>query len=214
MPTLQDYYRQQAISQGRVPRSIAQGAYGFETLTPEELMQIQANKATIRGSKFSVPMGLFPHSGSSSKQGSKTAIDWSTPLGQTLLPMIQAGAKNLPGLAENLGQTLQNQYQTLMRESLQPQAFQGILNQLASKGVLDSSVASNALSRTASDIAQRIGQQGYLSALKGIETKMNVPGMLGNLAELARVSEAQSVSRSEQANPLAPYELMARMLMY
>lgn len=165
------------------------------------------------GGGFNIPTGTYPRSQSSSESESTNAIDWSSPLGQTLLPMIQERASMLPGLADSLSGTLQGQYNSLMRQSLQPQAFQGVLNQLAGRGVLSSTVAEGALSGTASQIARDIANQGYMSQLQGVAAQMKVPGMLGQLAELARVAETQSTSQQEYSDPLAPYTLMAQLLM-
>ena len=175
-------------------------------------------KPKVRTSKysrnFSIPRRAYPSSGSSSIQRSESAIDWTSGLGQTLLPLIRTWAKKVPGIAQDMGQTLQDQYNSLMRSALQPQAFQGVLNQLANRGVLDSSITKDALSDTASRIAQKIGEQGYLSVLEGLQAQMGVPQILSKLAELARSAKTQAVSQSEYSNPLAPYELMARMMMY
>jgi len=167
---------------------------------------------------FSIPEGAYPQSSSYGWNASQSeeAIDWNSALGRTLLPLIQGGAQNLPVLAGKLGDTLQGQYNSLMRQALGPDAFQGTLNQLAGKGVLNSSVAGNTLANTASTIAGEIGDRGYLSYLQGLQTQMQVPGMLGQLAELARRKDATSVSQqgSQSSNQLAPYELMASLLMY
>ena len=201
--------RQHALDAYYIDQAEKQGHFLKSPAWAQDAQRTNANKAG-----FNIPMSTYPYSSSSSAQNSTSAIDWSSQLGQTLLPMIQNWSKRIPGLAENLSETLQGQYKTMMREALQPQAFQGVLNQLANRGVLDSSITSNALSDTASRIAEGIGKQGYLSALQGIDAQMRVPGMLGQIAELARTSEAQAVSRAESGNPLAPYELMAKMMMY
>lgn len=173
-----------------------------------------ADPYTVGGSTgYNIPQNVYPSSSSSSSSESTDAINWSSPLGATLLPMIQEGAAALPGLADSLSGTIQGQYNSLMRQSLQPQAFQGVLNQLASSGVLSSSAAENALAGTASQIAQDIANQGYMSQLQGVAAQMKVPGMLGQLAELARVAETQTTSQQEYSDPLAPYTLMAQLLM-
>jgi hypothetical protein len=168
--------------------------------------------------EFNIPEGAYPESSSYGWNASQSeeAIDWNSALGRILLPLIQGGAQNLPVLAGKLGNTLQGQYNSLMRQALGPDAFQGTLNQLAGKGILNSSMAGDTLANTASTIAGEIGNRGYLSYLQGLQTQMQAPGMLGQLAELARRKDAISVSQqgSQSSNKLAPYELMASLLMY
>ena len=157
---------------------------------------------------------VYPYAESYTDQKSTSAIDWTSELGQTLLPLIQTWAKKIPGIAQDMGQTLQDQYSSLMRGALQPQAFQGTLNQLANKGILNSSISSNALSDAALRIAQGIGKQGYTSAIQGIEQQLQIPGKLAELAELARTEKSETTSRSEESDQLAPYQLMADLLTY
>ena len=104
--------------------------------------------------------------------------------------------------ARKMGPLLKGQYSSLMRQALGPGAFQGTLNNLASRGVLDSFVARDALSRTGSNIAKNIGNMGYMAQLQGMRAKMALPGMWAN------------AMNSATQDQLAPYQIMSRMLMY
>ena len=136
-----------------------------------------------------------------------------------------------------MGQTVQDQYSNLMNQAMGPQAFQGTLNQLAQRNMLNSSVAGNALAQTAVPIAQAVGNQGWQSALAGQQAQMQVPTSLAQLAQLGQESnnmstgastssgqqqstgtsqstgtqQAQSNQGSESlnTNPLAAYQTMA-----
>jgi hypothetical protein len=145
-------------------------------------------------STFNIPTDLASTSGP----------DWSGQLGSSILPNLQETAGNLPGLAESFGPTLQGMYGNLMKQAMGPGAFQGTLNNLASRNVLNSSIASDALSKAGTNIATNVANQAYPSFLAGLEQKMQVPGVLGNLATLERTG----------TDPIQAYNLLARMLMY
>ena len=126
----------------------------------------------------------------------QTGINWQNPLNTAILPSLISSAQALPGLAQNMGQTAQNQYSSLMNQALGPQAFQGTLNELASRNMLNSSVAGNAMAQMATPIAQAIGNQGFLSALAGQQAQMQVPTSLAQLAQLGQESTNQSTGSS------------------
>ena len=159
---------------------------------------------------FDIPSDVYPYSKSTTQ--SRTGLDWGTDFGQVLQPLLQESTQQLPGLLSGLVPTLQGQYSNLMKKALGPQAFQGTLNQLAQRGMLDSTVAGDALSKTATNIMSDIGDKGYTSLLQGLLAQTQLPTQLGNLGQLLQTSTSAGESITEQ--PLAPYELMARMLMY
>ena len=92
------------------------------------------------------------------------------------------------------------------------------LNQLAQRGMLNSNVAGNALAGAQNQAAQDIANQGFNSQLAQYAAQMQLPNILGNIAQLAQESTGSgtstSTSSSKSQNPLAPYELMAGMLRY
>jgi hypothetical protein len=136
---------------------------------------------------------------------SYSGLDPNSQLTQTLLPLITQQAQQLPGQAEDFTGTLQDFFKNLMRQSLGPQAFQGTLNQLAGRNVLNSSVASDALAKAQTGIASDIGQRGFEAQLAGLQQQMGVPTQLAQLlGGVGKISESQ--------DPLGPYNLMARFL--
>jgi len=181
------------------------------------------------------PSALIPVT--ESRSTSRSGINWSSPVASGLLPQLLSTARQLPEIAENLGETLQGQYSNIMRQALSPEAFQGTLTTLANRGLLNSSIANEALANVASAIARNIANQAYTSALQAEMAKMKVPSLLGELVALGRESTSGALSKSTDParllsalarlgertrswresesfdeNPLAPYQLMASML--
>ena len=174
---------------------------------------------------------------SAQNSAGQSGVNWGNPLNTAILPSLIQSAQGLTGVANNMGQTVQDQYSSLMNQAMGPQAFQGTLNELASRNMLNSSVAGNAMAQTAVPIAQAVGNQGFQSALAGQQAKMQVPTSLAQLAQLGQESTNQSTgaststgqqqstgtsqstgnqqSQSSQAanslntNPLAAYQTMA-----
>ena len=159
---------------------------------------------------FNIPSEVYPYSQSSTQ--SKSGTDWGSQYGTTLLPLLQQSTEQLPGFLSQISPLLQGQHTSLLKKALSPEAFQGTLNQLASRGVLDSSIASDTLSKTATGLISEIGDKAYTSNLQGLLSQAQLPNMFGGLADLLKKTESVSESITEQ--PLAPYELMANMLMY
>jgi hypothetical protein len=162
---------------------------------------------------FDIPTNLYPTTTSTSGGASSSGINWGSPFVSGILPTLTKAAKDLPGIASGMSGLLQGQYNSLMQQAMGPQAFQGTLNQLAAKNMLNSSVASDAMSKTATPIAQSIANKGWESQLAGQQARMNVPSILGQLAQLGQQSNSSSTSSSNTSNPLAPYELMAQLIM-
>lgn len=151
------------------------------------------------GGGFNIPTDVFPQSMRFS------GVNWQGPIAGPLADQIVSQAQNLPGLAEQLPGLLQNYFGNLMRTGLND-AFQGEINSLASRGMLDSSVAADTLAGAGTNIMEQIGNKGYESMLQGLRSQMEVPGQMAQIAGLDQVSFAQD------QNPLAPYALMADVL--
>jgi len=172
------------------------------------------------------PLDLFPTSTSSGTTGSSgsssgtthSGINWDSPLMKSLLPQLQSSIGSMPGVLDNFARTIQDRSTNSARQMLGPQAFQGTLNNLNARGVLNSTVAGDALSKTAQPIMQGILNQGYGSNIAEQEARLALPGMLGKLATLGQESSGASSSQntsagssqSYSANPLAPYELASQ----
>ena len=130
--------------------------------------------------------------------------NWGGQFSSGVLPLLRQATSSLPAQVQKLPGVLQGMYGNLMRRGMGPQGFQGTLNQLASRGMLNSSVASDALSKAATGIAENIGNQAYPSYLAGLREQIELPSTLSRLAQLEQSS----------SDPMRAYELLARMLMY
>lgn len=193
---------------------------------------------TVLSDVFNIPLDAFPWSGnisqsqnlalntSGSSGGSRSGIDWNLPFMKSLMPQLNTSVSSLMDTANNLGTTIGDKYSALMRQGLGPSAFQGTLNQLSNRGMLQSNVASDTLARAGTNIMQDIANRGFDALLAGAQAKMQVPSILGSLANLGQTSTSgygstsQGISggtsnqRSYSANPLAPYELFSNLLRY
>jgi len=147
---------------------------------------------------FDMPT-ITPDSGTTT---SSAGIDWGSPGVAGLLDQIKNWTSTSSGLAQNATSNIGNFYNNLMRESLGPQAFQGTLNSLRSRNMLNSSVASDALANAQSNIAGDIGNRAFDTYLKGYDTQMQMPNML---AQLANALGGQSTTSTD---PMAVYRLL------
>lgn len=176
---------------------------------------VTQGQSTGGGIQFFQP-DLFPTSQSSqsTSSSSRSGINWNSPFMQALLPQLNNSLNQLPSTLDNMQRTLQDQQTNLARQSLGPQALQGTLNNLAANGMINSSVAGDALSKTASTIMQDVLNRGYESALAGQQARLALPSALAGVAQLGQESSSSSRSSasSSSSNPLAPYELAASIL--
>lgn len=131
---------------------------------------------------------------SQSTNQSQSGINWGTPFMQAIAPELISSAQALQPNVENMAKTLQDQYGALMRQGLGPQAFQGTLNEMAGRGMLGSTETSAALQNTAKDVMTNIGNQAFNAMLGQQQAQMQVPQILGSLAQLGQ--EASSLGQS------------------
>ena len=130
-------------------------------------------------------------------------------------------ADTLPELAKQLPETLQSLYGTLMRQGMEGEGFQGLLNSLASRNILTSKVASDALAGAGRGVAQDISNKGYESTLAGLNAEMQIPGYLGQLMQAmnsgiaplqqAKESPYRLLMDAERAK-YVPYTLMSQLM--
>lgn len=187
-----------------------------QNISPLQVSQYSGLPHSNAVGAFDVPTDAYPSSTSSSRSSSSSfsGIDWSRPIAAGLQEQILSQAQQLPEMAEALPGRLDAYFRNLMQDALGRGAFTGTLNTLAERGVLDSTVAGDALSKTASHAMQEIGEKAFQSELAGLRTQMEVPEMLAAIADLDRISQSSSSgsSHSSSSNPLAPYQVMAQML--
>ena len=151
---------------------------------------------------FDLPT-LTPDSATSTSTGT-SGIDWDSAGVEGLLSQIQDWVGRASGLAQNSQANIGNFYNNMMRESLGPQAFQGTLNNLRERNMIDSSVASDALANAQTGIASNIGNRAFDTYLKGYDTQMQMPGMLSQMAQGLGGKSASSTT----TDPMAAYRLI------
>ncbi len=162
---------------------------------------------------FSTPTSAIPYSAqqSSNVSAEDVGIDWSDPFASQILPMLTQTAQGLPSLASGMEDTLTTGYSEMLRNALGPGAFQPTLNDLSKRGMINSTVASDALRGTATNISNSISNQAFAAKLASQQAQMGVPTALGDLAKLAQTStkRQQAQSSALQEDPSAPYAIQA-----
>jgi hypothetical protein len=154
--------------------------------------------------------GPYTKSSGSQSSNSFSGIDWDRPVASSLLEQITQTAGGLQNKAQQLPDEIQKYYRELMQNALGPDAFQGTLNQLAGRGVLDSSVTSDAMSKAASNVMEDVGERAYQSGIEGLKAELDVPRILSQIAGIDKIRRTQSSGSqsSVSKNPLAKYQLM------
>jgi len=150
------------------------------------------------GNIFDLPT-LTPESATTT---SSSGFNWNAPELTGLLDQIKNWTQKTSGLAENSLPMITNFYTNLMNQALGPQAFQGTLNNLRQRNMLDSTVASDALAKVGSNIAGEIGNTGLDRYLKSVDMQAQMPGLLAQLANI--IGEKTSTTN----DPMAAYNLI------
>ena len=150
---------------------------------------------------FNIPTDVFPYS--TSYAG--LPEDFRTGFLSTLMPQLKSSIEGMPGNIDKYTQNALNAYKGMTGTAMK-EAMPGLLNQLAGRNVLDSTVTSDAIGKTMRDIIGGYGAKGYETAMEGARMKAGMPQVLGNLAQLGQYSGGF------QADPLAPYNTMANLI--
>lgn len=138
----------------------------------------------------------------------------------TILPQLAQSISGLNAVPGNTADAAARMYSNLSRQSLE-QSLPDILNQLAGRGVLNSSVGSDAISNSANQIIPTFANAGYQSQIDAGNMQMQIPNILGTLLGLGNYSASNSgstgvtssMNTSESSNPLEPYQLLSNFLM-
>ena len=174
------------------------------------------------GGGFDIPNLSSMRSQSASSSGSSSSghsgINWDNPFVKEIMPGLTASTMGLQDIADNLGGIVQSKYSNLMREGLGPDAFQGTLNQMGQRNMLNSSVTGDALSKAAAEIMKEIGNKGYDSMLATEAARMEVPkiqaGIVSSLGqETDQQSSGGSSSSSVTQDPYEPDRIGAQILL-
>jgi len=162
---------------------------------------------------FSTPTSAIPYSASQSQivSSENAGINWSDPFASQILPQLIQTAQGLPSLASGMEENLTTGYSNMLRNALGPEAFQPTLNNLAKRGMINSTVASEALGGTASNIANSISNMAFAARAEALKAQQGVPAELANMAKLAQTAtkQAQSQASALQEDPSQPYAIQS-----
>lgn len=200
-----------------------------------------SSSGTSSPSGLTIPEGTYPKSTSSSNssssgQTSSNSASQSTgesfsglpqEYGESILqntvPTLNNLVANYPQYAQQAMDDSMNSYSSLMKSAYQTM-MPSVLNDLASKNVLGSSVASDAIGNVANSVMSAIEPQAYNASANYFNTMANAPTMLGNIANLGQYSQSNNQSSSNSSSsgttssnstsesltedPTKPYEIL------
>lgn len=132
-------------------------------------------------------------SSSSSNSYSGLPADYRDRLLQATMPTLEASVSNMVGNADAYANKANAQYSYMMNEALLP-AIRQAIGSLANRGVLSSTVASDAIGNVASDAATQAGEKGYETAMKAALMKYGIPEILASVLNLGQYSQNQASS--------------------
>ncbi len=206
-----------AVPGGTVPFSLS-SASSFQGMDWNDPNVQRLYGAVAPGiTDFNIDPGLRDYSTQQSTSGAassgQSGMDWTDPFAGSILSTLTREAQALPGRAGSMGDTLMSGYGNLLQEALQGGAFQDTLNDLAERGMIDSTVASNALAKTTTDISKTVADKAFDAQMAQLGAQMQVPTSLAEMAALGQSSsdqartDAQSTAYKE--NELAAPALQA-----
>jgi len=171
---------------------------------------------------YNVPTDLFPSTNQSSQSSgssnSRSGINFQSPVTAAIMPDLIRSGQNLQGNVDAMGGRLQDLYANQMRRAFDPNNFQGLLNRLSNRGVMDSSIAENTLAQAGSMASKAIADKAFESNLAQSQAQLQVPNILAGIAGLGQESVSEGTqaasSQSSTQDPLAPYQLMADYMFF
>ena len=146
---------------------------------------------------FMIPASAMPQSSSYSGMGQ----GWTDFSNQTVKPIISNLVSGFGNFSKPYNEAASGMTQ-YVNTQLAP-AMQGILNKLAGRGMINSSVASDAMSKGLTGLLNNA--QGYQAQLMG--------NAAGNYAPFVQgVGQMGQYSSSSSKDASAPYQIMAQLL--
>jgi len=154
------------------------------------------------GSNYEIPEDAYPTAESTTGIDSRLRDE----LVMNLINNMGSSIKAAAGAPQSYMDEAKKLYEYLTGTALKKQIPQ-VLNNLANRGIMSSTAGQNILKDVASEIATNAGEQGYAAAMNAAMMRLQVPQLLGNLAESTRYSESRSEDKS------ARERLMVQLLM-
>jgi hypothetical protein len=150
----------------------------------------QANQTN----QFTLPDNIYPYSG--------LPESYRDQLLGFVMPQLQQSVTNMPGNIDQFTNDALGGYRQQLDRSLKEMIPQQI-NQLANRGVLDSSVASDTLSKTISQAATQSATKGYQTSMEAARMKTQIPTTLAGILQLGQSSQDPTVMYRTMADLLA-----------
>ena len=178
---------------------------------------LTATASTSGTNGLTIPEGTYPWSKSSSNNASNSSTssnssgqssgnsfsglpqEYGTSILQNTVPTMNNLVKNYPQYAQQAMDDSMNSYGSLMKSAYQS-VLPSVLNDLAGKNVLNSSVASDAIGNAANTVMSAIEPQAYNASANYFNTMANAPTMLGNIAQLGQYSESANQSTNQSSS--------------
>jgi hypothetical protein len=108
------------------------------------------------------------------------------------MPQLQQSVTDLPGNIDTYTQDALSNYRQQLDIAMKDMLPRQIGN-LANRGILDSSVASDTLSKTVSDAARRSAGMGYQTSMEAARMKTAIPQTIGQLLQYGQSSQDPTV---------------------
>jgi hypothetical protein len=143
---------------------------------------------------FTLPEDKYPYSG--------LPESYRDQLLSFVMPQLQNSVQNYPQNIDDYTQNALGTYRQELDRSMKDMIPQQI-NQLANRGVLSSTVASDTLSRTASRAITQSATKGYETAMQASMLKAGIPATLSGLLQYGQSSQDPSVMYRTMAELLA-----------
>lgn len=165
-----------------------------ENVLPNETSIPFTPKAPTEENTFKIPTDLQPYSG--------LPENYRDQLLSFVMPQLQNQVQNQSRNIDRYAQNAQRGYGQELNRTLKEMIPRQI-NQLANRGVLDSTVASNTLSQSISQAATASASKGYETAMNAALMKANIPNTLSGLLQYGQSSQDPTVMYRTMAELLA-----------
>ena len=153
------------------------------------------NETSVRyqNNTFEMPTDVMPYSG--------LPESYRDTLLSFVMPQLQDSVANMPKNIDDYTQnalgSYRQEFDRMIKEMLPKQ-----IGRLANRGILNSSVASDTMSKAVSDMASESASKGYETAMKSALLKVGIPDTLAGLLQYGQSSQ----------DPTVMYRTMADLL--
>jgi len=166
----------------------------------------QPNRYQTSGSRSTSTGGNQSFSGLAGDYGEKFL--------DKLMPQLQDEIGDYKSNINNWATGAKAGINKMATDNIRP-AMGNMLEMLASRNMINSSMLPDTMKKMAAGTVEGVGNQMFNIDNSAAQQQMALLPLLGQLAELGKESRGQSVqkseSRSQTADPLEPYRLMADM---